>query len=275
MDGAAAAAMFRPMRRSTVPALLLALAGCGAEPAGVDDDAFVVIAGQSNAVGFNLTAGDLPQGGFEDPRTLIWDGSTFKPLRPGVNTGAPRQPEAWGPEVAFARRWRAEHPDDTLYIVKSARGSTGIANDPAALDWSPESGELFAATSAEIAEAKAALRAEGDPESVDAILWVQGEADAVTAAKAEAYDENLEALFAAMRANWGAEAHILFSQVSPRPALPFGTQVRTAQARVDQADDLAIMASAETLETQPDRLHYSAAGQIALGEAFYELYRRR
>jgi hypothetical protein len=153
--------------------------------------------------------------------------------------------------------------------VKFARGSTGVAADPGQRDWSPATAELFAEAGEEVRQARAALGGA----RVDAVLWVQGEADAADAAKAQAYRGNLSGLFAAMRASWGdPRTPILFSQVSARPALPFGPAVRDAQARVDAADELAAMTKTDPFDVQADRLHYSAGGQIALGGALYDLY---
>src|SRR4051812_32807820 len=100
--------------------------------------AFVVLAGQSNALGYlNTGAADYA---FDD-LTYIWNNvaTGWERMIPGVNTGTPNNPTAWGPEVAFAQDFRASHPDEVLMIVKSVQGSTGVAADPVAMDWSPSS----------------------------------------------------------------------------------------------------------------------------------------
>lgn len=244
-----------------------------AEPA----RAFIVLAGQSNALGFGLTDRDLPPAArTPDPRVMIWNGATFVTMQPGVNTGSPRAPHAWGPEVEFARRWRAAHPDGVLHILKHARGSTSLAADPGMRDWAPESRELFAETETEITEARATLEAEGAPPQVTAILWMQGEQDATEPEKATAYGVNLVNLFAQMRRGWtAARTPILFGQVNGRSGFELGEIVRDAQHGVDVADPDADMATTDGLALQPDRIHLSAAGQIGLGAAFYELYARR
>lgn len=232
----------------------------------------IIVAGQSNAVGFGLTAADLPPSArASDPAVLIWNGAAFVEMRPGLNTGAPRQPKAWGPEVEFARLWRGAHPGQTLYIVKYARGSTSLAADPVEADWSPASGEHFKAASDQIARARSALAEAGNPYRLRAILWVQGEADAATSAKAAVYEKNLAAMFAQMRARWG-DAPILFSQLSAETGLVHADLVRGAQARVDAADETAAMARVDGTPMQPDGLHYAGDGQIALGRALYDLY---
>ncbi len=84
----------------------------------------VVLAGQSNAVIPGVAVDQLPAHlQAADPMVRIWTGDRFEVLQPGVNTGGPNTPAAVGPEVEFAARWRADHPNDVLYLVKAARGS--------------------------------------------------------------------------------------------------------------------------------------------------------
>jgi len=243
-------------------ALCLFAAACGKPPAQV-----VVLAGQSNALGYGLTAADLPpELAKPEPRVQIWDGERFVPLQPGVNTGSPRQPSTWGPEVGFARAWRAAHADGTLYLVKYARGSTALAQGPGR-DWSPaSSGDLYAEATQAVAAAKAALGRQGLRPQVTAIVWLQGEADAADAAATAAYRANLEAFLAAVRRDWArADTPVVLAKI-PR----WGGQadaVRAAQAAVDAADPRTVAVDAAGLPMQPDGLHITADGQLRLGQA--------
>jgi hypothetical protein len=246
----------------------------GTEPDTSQASAFIVLAGQSNALGFGLGADDLPATArAPDPRAMIWDGAAFVTMRPGANTGSPGAPHAWGPEVEFARRWLADHPAGRLYVLKHARGSTPLAADAAHPDWAPASQELFAETTAQISRAKAALAARGVRPEIGAVLWMQGEADAVDVAKAPSYEANLVELFARIRRDWGeARTPIVFGQINGRSGFVHGDRVRAAQLRVDRADGAAASASTDHLGLQPDRVHFSSAGQIRLGGDFYEIY---
>lgn len=259
---------------AALAALVAGFVLLGRSDGGQPESALIVVAGQSNALGFGLTPGDLPPAvRTPDPRVMIWDGDSFATMQPGVNTGSPGAPHAWGPEVEFARRWRADHPDGVLYVVKHARGSTSLAADPARPDWSPATGELYAETKVEIAEARAALQAEGIGANVAAILWVQGEQDAVDPAKAAAYRVNLVNLLKGVRRDWGAgRTPVLFSQLKAESGFEYGQTVRAAQQATDQTDDFATMALTDPVSLQPDRIHFSSAGQIRLGGAFYDLY---
>lgn len=253
------------MKRAWVSiAAALALCGCARETSGTAD--VVVLAGQSNAVGYGLTAADLPPGaGAPDPEVLIWQDDRFAPLKAGTNTGTPRQPGTWGPEVGFARAWRAAHPGRRLYLVKYARGSTSLAQGPGR-DWSPATGELFAEASAEVEQAKTALAAQGLQPRLVGVLWLQGEADAADPAMAAAYGRNLTDLIATVRRRWAAEDAVVVLAKIP----DWGGQaqeVRAAQAAVDAADALTVSVDAQGLPMQPDGLHIAADGQLRLGEA--------
>jgi len=226
--------------------------------------ALMVLAGQSNALGFGLSPAELPADVRSiDSRVRIWTGARFEVMRPGINTGTPANPAAWGPEVAFARAWRAAHPSERLYIVKSVKGSTGLAADPAALDWSPASrGELFDRTTQIVAAARAASGL-----TVSTILWMQGEEDATDDRRAAAYAANLRELIFAMRAAWGeAGTRIVVGRIADGP--PYAETVRAGEAMA-AAKAHAVLVETEGLSRQGDRLHLDAAGEIALGAAFY------
>ncbi|MDP3749254.1 MAG: sialate O-acetylesterase [Phenylobacterium sp.] len=234
----------------------------------------VVIAGQSNALGFQLGYSDLPSyAQTPDPGVKIWNGSAFVTMEPSVNTGSPGDLDAWGPEVEFAYQWRQDHPGETLYVVKYARGSTGLANDPSQSDWSPASGELFAAAKAQVDAAKAALSATGQGYKVGAIIWMQGETDATDLAKANAYQANLTNLFAQMRAQWGdADTSIYFGQISTQSNFAYEGTVQLAEANVDSADANAFMTITDAFAMQSDLVHFSGSGQVSLGGGLYANY---
>lgn len=233
--------------------------------------ALIVLAGQSNALGFRVQASDMPAAiTAPNPHALIWNpaAQAFEVMLPGVNTGTPNNPTAVGPEAEFAARWTAEHPGETLYIVKAVKGSTGLAADPDQLDWSPHSkGELFDTTTAQVEAAKAA----SGVSKVSAILWVQGEQDAVSAAKASGYAFNLIDAFAEMRAKWGdASTPIVLGRLSDTPRLEHADGVQLGQDIA--ASFLPGVAEVQTdgLGMQADQLHFDAAGQVGLGDELYD-----
>ncbi len=230
--------------------------------------AFVVFAGQSNALGFGMSAETLAPGhGQPDPLTYIWNNETqvFEIMQPGVNTGTAANPEAWGPEVGFAREFRQDHPSEALFIVKSAKGSTGLQQDPDRLDWSPRSeGELFDLTAARVDAARAAL---GNPD-VDAVFLVQGEQDGFVESWAQGYQANMTEWLSAIREAWmqDPEGRIGFARIAD--STPFFDTVRAAQSRADANDPLAASFDTDGYEMQTDGLHYGAEGLLRIGANF-------
>lgn len=223
----------------------------------------VIVAGQSNAVGQNLGPADLSPAARPDPQVRIWRDGRFETFAPGVNTGGPNTPRAWGPEVEFVRRWRADHPGQRLYVVKVAKGSTGVVPDPKAWDWSPASrGEQYAVATRQVQAAKAQLR---DLDRV-AILWIGGESDTVAPARAGAHGRSLNALFARMRSDWWiAGPTIVVARIADE--WDASGPVRAAQTRLGAF-------STDHIPMQPDRAHFSAQGQLQLGAAFYEAWKQ-
>lgn len=225
--------------------------------------AIVLLAGQSNALGYLNTS---PAPYAADPLTYIWDNdhAWWVQMQPGVNTGTPENPADWGPEVAFAQAFRAAHPDEVLAIVKSVKGSTGVAEDPNQLDWSPAShGEMFDLTTARLHAAEAAIGAVAP----DQVFFMGMETDATDAGKAGHALENLTDLVAHMRADWGA-TDIGLGRIGAAGA--YSQDVRVAQWSVDQADPHLTSFKTIGFEMQPDGLHYDAAGQLALGQGFFD-----
>lgn len=241
-------------------------------------DHYIILAGQSNALGFGNTgpAPYVPTAQVQIFADSNGDGlgDVWNYMNPGVNTGMPANPTVWGPEVEIANRWRADHPDpnDHLWIVKVAKGSTGLAEDASQLDWSPASvGEMYDRATAVVGAAKAQLV--GSPyafDHFDAMMWMQGETDATDPAKAAAYNSNLTGFLAEARFDWGV-TEVVAGRITTGAGAPADNlAVRVAQWDVDAAD--AHLATFKTIgdDMQADGIHYAAAGHISLGDAFYD-----
>jgi Ca2+-binding RTX toxin-like protein len=233
-----------------------------------------VFGGQSNELGFHVSPSELPADYAPDAHVQIWVTDHWETMQAGVNTGIKAQPTAWGPEVQFARSWVADHPGETLYIVKGADGQIGVAQDATQEDWSPNStGELFDKTAAKLALAKADLAAHGIANDLTGVVYVGTEQDAGDAAKAAAVGTNLHDLFAAMRTEWGsADTPVVFSLVNGNTGFPYGATVRLAEQQLDAADPRAVAIDPTGYAMQADNVHYNGAGQISLGSALYQAF---
>jgi hypothetical protein len=239
-------------------------------------DTRIILAGQSNALGF-LNNGPAPYQ--PTSRVQIWadtngDGvpDAWNYMLPGHNTGTLANPDVWGPEVGFANKWLAAHPFGNLWIVKSAKGSTGLAKDTGQgiLDWSPESaGELFDTATAIVTAAKANLANGAFAfDAYDGLLWMQGEQDATDQAKANAYLANLKDFITHARASWFV-SRIVIGRISDSVNLPYNEAVRVAQWQEFMDDADAPSFKTIGFDQQPDLIHYNAVGHIKLGAGFY------
>lgn len=239
-------------------------------------DAHVIIAGQSNPLGFK---NDGPAPYNVTVRVQIWTdtngdgrGDAWNYMNPGVNTGTPNNPTVWGIEVGIANEWLSHNADGYLWIAKdwmTVRGQTGLAEDPNALDWSPASrGEMFDLSTASIDAARANLV--GGPYAFatwDKAFWFQGETDAMDAAKAAAYGPNLTGFIGAARPAWDVTDFVVARIDDNAVTMPHNLAVRQAEWAVDQADDHVVSVKTLDFERQDDGLHLTAAGQIDSGRA--------
>ena len=239
-----------------------------------------ISAGQSNDLGFGNDLASLPAHlVLPNPNAYIFNsgGQYWGLLMPGVNTGTPTNPQAWGPEAQFAYEFGLAHPGEILLIVKSAKGGTGLALDSVEIDWNPAStGEMFDLTDGAIDAARAAFQAaNGFPAPpVSAVLFMGMETDAMTASKAAAAEANLSDFIAAVRDRWMDDpgGKIVMGRITDSAALPHNFDVRVAQWSVDQADADLLTFKTIGFGVQADTIHYDAAGQVSLGSAFYAAF---
>jgi hypothetical protein len=167
--------------------------------------------------------------------------------------------------VAFAQEFRQDHPGESLFIVKSAKGSTGLEQDPDRLDWSPRSeGELFDLTTERVAAARAAL---GNP-PVDGVFLAQGEQDGCVQTWAADYQANVTEWLSAIRDEWmhDPEGRIAYTRIAD--STPFFEAVRWAQVQADANDPLAESFDTYAYARQADGLHYGADGLMQIGANF-------
>jgi len=257
----------------------------------------VIVAGQSNAVGYDAKPAQLPA----EPRdkdVLFWWRCGDPPADEHDSTsggkwthlqaqplGNPRQPKegrqygnfaqpdgGFGPEIGFARELLAKEPGRKLAIVKAAFSGTGLRTD-----WNPhdsgEGGSCYRALFDEVRAALAAGREQGLVFRLRALLWVQGESDA-TPQDAKAYAANLEALVKALRGDLAAKDMTVLLAVNtkfkanPDPN-PLVLQVAEAQKQV--AETLPRCDYVETsTATVANAAHFDAAGTLDVGRRFAE-----
>ena len=173
-----------------------------------------ILAGQSNAVGYNNIKefhgnnAFLKENSTNLANVLFWPGSNAMPsyankwinLQPGVSEiciNEPYKEGAFGPEIGFALAFQKLKPGEKIVIIKYAEGGTGIARSqdysdyiPALKDfndkgrnWYPpvngkEGGLLYKNLTDNIQNGLKALKNKGLKYEIAGFLWMQGEHEA-------------------------------------------------------------------------------------------------
>lgn len=216
-----------------------------------------ILAGQSNMVGI-ASSSSLP-GYLAQPRddVLLFESAEndlFKTRRwSRLDAGG-----VFGPEISFGR-WMADHHRQPVGIIKVAAGGTSLA-----IDWSPDiRGFLYDRLIATVREAAETGRFE-----IEAVIWMQGERDALIEATAGVYAQNLPHFIQRIRDDLNRpDLPFVFGRINPTDRIyPFVDQVRQAQQELDMP--YAVMVDCDSLAKRRDDIHYSAAGQVELGQRF-------
>jgi hypothetical protein len=158
-------------------------------------------------------------------------------------------------------------PNLNFALIKHAVGATSLAGD-----WNPTNGATYTAFRQTVSNGLTALTNAGHTYEIAGFLWMQGESDAFNAGQAAAYNANLTALIADVRTRYGADLPFLIGQLpsgqyAPTPPVGHAT-VRQAQANVAQLDAMAKLIVTDSFSLKADIIHFDAAGQMALGQAF-------
>ena len=261
----------------------------------------ILVAGQSNAVGFDAYAEELPADP-KDAATMFWwrvgdpppdefDGTSarqwttlqFQPRTPAMSGDAAKKvgrqygnfnkksKGGFGPEIGMVRTL-AKKESRPLAVIKTAFSGTSVA-----ADWNVgQPGKADACYRAMIDEAKAAIAAAKSKDVTlrpRAFVWVQGESDA-NAKDAPTYVANLSAMLQSLRADLNAPDMILLLGVNTRfgngknafmpKVIDAQKEVAGALARTRYVDT----AGAETLP--PSHTHFTAVGTLDIGRRYAE-----
>lgn len=155
---------------------------------------YVVTPAQTIAPGTLFTARQ-PNIAGESPGCMMWSVArqaweVYVPAHDAAeklyNSNGPIAGTLWGPEGAFCLAWLADHPGQTLFMVKYARGGQSLC--PSSGTWSPEVSEAstpnyianFGPANVQMTNALAALPGvigAGNSWRVEGFVWVQGERD--------------------------------------------------------------------------------------------------
>lgn len=212
---------------------------------------------------------------------------TFTSLRPG-SSGIQSPGKGVGPEITLGAQLAPmieKRPGERLAIIKFAKGATALVPwwTAGGDDTSKDDGECYRIFQRVVKDGLAALRTTYPNAEVriTAMIWVQGESDSLSPRQAEAYGDNLSRLIGDVRKTFGAGIPFLLSRLSDQqlkyaaPDSP--THAGFLAVRRHQEQVAASVPSTYMVDTDgprfnvcADRIHFSAAGQQALGAAFAE-----
>lgn len=221
-----------------------------------------LLAGQSNMQGIEINAeleAPLDQSQ-EDVK--IWSGANWTSLQPGFGNRG----ENFGPEVSFGRAMAEGLPDENIYLIKYARGGSGlVAND----DWNPSGGSDYLAFISRVKSALGQLAADGIEFEIGGMLWMQGEHDTLESATAAGYETSLRQFIETLRDDFETPG---MPFVIGRITTEFGTTanntlVREAQVRVAEETEGVFWVDTDELSLGTPG-HYGTEGQLDLGRLF-------
>jgi len=239
----------------------------------------ILLGGQSNGDGRAVVA-DLPLA-FQSPqsdvdfyyRTELTAGA-LTTLRPGLS-----ETSQFGPEILLGSRLadiHAHEPGTRVAIIKYANGGTNLHTQWKAGGNATTTGDgpEYITFQQTVSAGRAALEAKYPTATLelDSMVWMQGESDA-SAATAGAYQANLTAFIADVRATYGSSLPFIIGRLSNLQtnisAAELNT-VRAAQNAVAAADPRTGIISTDGFGMKSDNLHFNAAGQQSMGSAFAE-----
>jgi hypothetical protein len=231
-----------------------------------------LLGGQSNMDGCGRW-NELPEKSRETPANVrIWDNRKQEWKKIGEDTTAIARNLQFGPELVFSQRISATFPDHEIRLVKTSAGGTSLA-----LGWLPDKKKMYVRFIDNYRNALADLEKSGQKVDTAGLLWMQGESDAETIERAEAYEKNLVILLADVREKTGKpKLPVVLGRISSSllKKTPWNFDhapiVQKAQETVTSKDADAYLVQTDALPTLKDNTHFDTAGQSTLGERMAE-----
>lgn len=247
--------------RSLLLLVILATTGLGAAHAEGKPSMLFLLAGQSNMDGKGAV-GELEAPFVRSPANVtIWKDGRWEPLTPSGKW--------FGPEVGFAHACATMMPGRDIRLVKYSVSGTSLYKD-----WAPSNGPKYRGFMESVRSALKHLDASGVSYEIGAMLWLQGENDAMDG-KGDVYEENLTRFIARIREEFRMPS---MPFVIARVLSHYGGEngharlVRDAQEAIARKDPRCACFDTDDCGLH-DRGHYNAAGQLLVGRRFAEGFR--
>lgn len=250
-----------------------------------------ILSGQSNMEGLG-GSGRLPAELAAQPDVKIWsailtgpDPTAWKNLGGGFGVG-----KGFGPEVTLGHELKKGLPDTDIYLIKSARSGTAISKS-ARVNFDPDgTNNEYTSLVRRVKAALGDLEKSGRAYSVEALFWMQGEADALDRhnlpdspePSGERYAVNLRNFITSLREDLGFPDLPVFAGRLPSKlaATVFrGNTFSKAPLVIEGQEKVArdpemntVLINTDDLSLGKDRLHYDTQGQLDLGRRFARKY---
>ncbi len=256
-----------------------------------------ILAGQSNAVGYNsidtYTPKPFPNSLSQQTDILFWPGSnandSFKNNWITLQIGASSvSKKAFGPEITFGKTLSDANPKKKIAIIKYAVGGTSIARskdykdyisgfekfDDKGSNWHPPlnnrlAGKLYNKLIVNINDALTSLKNQGKQYRIAGFIWMQGEHEAgLSQSMAAAYQNLLSDFLMSIRKDFNCPTlPVVIGQISDKWI--FGHTVKMAQQKVCSINKHTGLVLTNDLPRIPhDDSHYTANGMVTLGSRF-------
>lgn len=255
----------------------------------------ILLGGQSNMDGNgNALTANLPAA-LQQPQTDVlynnrintagtatesyYTGPTLTALQPGSVSNPDM--DHFGPEITLGRQLADDHPQNKYVIIKYAVAGASLSNNWFAPNaTSSSTGNCYAAFKQSVASALALIPKGAGGQNdyqIDAMCWVQGEADAGGTDSAEKYQGRLNDLIVDVRKTYGANLPFIIGGIGYVAGVTdtntgyVGQNTRTIVQNAFTAE--AATAPGVVYFNNDDlnptkQLHFDATGQQAIGRRF-------
>ncbi len=231
-----------------------------------------ILAGQSNMDGCGIGE-ELPKKYQSSPENVIvWDNTNNNWVELGETSFSKSREKQFGPEISFSHALANAFPNQTIAIIKTSAGGTKLYNH-----WFPDSA-MYQRCFQNVDKACLNLIKTNQTFEIIGLLWMQGESDSETPEMANAYEKNLNILFANVRKRTqNPELPIVMGRISSKLLkktpwiFDYTKLVQKAQDKVASDDSHVHIINTDRLSTLWDNTHFDTKAQLKLGKRMSRL----
>jgi hypothetical protein len=224
-----------------------------------------IFAGQSNMVGALGSYGLPPEVPavqnnikfqYRTQHSVYLDSTNWGPLTTVWSMG--------GGEITFGQVTTLRQQKE-IAIVKVAANGTSLF-----VEWNKDfPGNWYDKLIDKVNSSVAQLEQEGYEVNIKGMVWIQGEGDAVSWGRANAYDINLNTFVNDIRTNINAENMPFYAnKLSPNTNLPWDDLLRQKQEEYALTDSNFHLMNIDDMAIGPDELHFTKETHLEIGRRF-------